>query len=236
MRRLLLAPLLLAAACSGDPSTVAPAPSTPAPVATTEAPSPTPEVTTPPPATSSPTPVPVKKAADGDVDGDGQPDAVKATAETLTVTLSGSGKVVTAPVHADSPAAPEVLGSTDVDGDGHAEVFLKTVQGASTAFATPYRYDGKALHELQLDGSPAVLGFGGSTQHGDGFRCTAGRIEVRKAEADASGSSYTVTTTVLRLTATQLVRVRTSSTKAAQGSKEVDAAYALDCGSVGEGG
>ena len=173
---------------------------------------------------------------DGDVDGDGEPDAVKATAELLSVTLSGTGATVTAPVHADSPAAPEVLGSTDVDRDGFAEVFVKTVQGASTGFATPYRWDGKALHELQLDGSPAVLGFGGSTQHGDGFRCAGGRIEVRKAEADGSGSTFTVTTTTYRLTAKELVKVSTSSTKAEQGSKEVDAAYALDCGSVGEGG
>lgn len=237
--RLLLVPVLLVTACSGDPSTIelppTATPTVPPAVIPTTAPTPTPSTaaTSAAPSTTA-TSVVRAKAVDGDVDGDGKPDAVKATAERLTVTLSGSGRQVTAPVHADSPAPPEVLGSTDVDLDGFAEVFVKTVEGASTGFATPYRFDGKVLHELQLDGSPAVLGFGGSTQHGDGFRCAGGRIEVRKAEAQ--GQSYKVDTTTYRLTTTALVQVSRSTTTAGEGSAEVAAAYALDCGSVGEGG
>lgn len=245
MRLLALTPLVLLAACSGSDTPVLSLSPTPSPVVTTEAPSPTAEPTTPAPTptavttTAAPTPsrTQVVPAADGDIDGDGKADVVKATATLVKVTLSGSGKVVTAPVHADSPAAPEVLGTDDVDRDGRAELFLKTVQGASTSFATPYRYDGKVLHEVQLGGSPAVLGFGGSTQHGDGFTCTPnGLIEVRSAVADGSGTTYTVTTTTYRLTVTDLVKVRSTSAKAAQGSSEVEASYALDCGSVGEGG
>jgi hypothetical protein len=243
MRLLALAPLVLLAACSGSDTPVLSQSPLPTPVVTTEAPSPTAEPTTPAPTptpvvtTPAPTSTRAVPAAPGDIDGDGQADTVKATATLVKVTLSGSGKVVTAPVHADSPAAPEVLGTDDVDLDGRAELFLKTVQGASTSFATPYRYDGKVLHEVQLAGSPAVLGFGGSTQHGDGFTCTPkGQIEVRSAVADGSGSTYTVTTTTYRLTVTDLVKVRSSSTKAAQGSPEVEASYALDCGAVGEGG
>lgn len=235
--------VLVLAGCSGHLTTADPSPSPSGTPLSTVLPPPSVNPTSPP-ASASPTPAAsttatptvaaVHPAADGDVDGDGKADAVRATAETLTVTLSGTGRTVTAPVHADSPAAPEVLGSTDVDRDGHAEVFLKTTQGASTAFATPYRFDGAVLHELQLDGRPALLGFGGSTQHGDGFRCTGGRIEVRKAEA--SGSRYTVALTVYRLTPTALARVRTSSTTAREGSAEVQASYTVDCGSVGEGG
>ena len=243
MRLLALAPLVLLAACSGSGPTLTAEDPTPTPVATTDAPSPTAQPTTPAPTptaivtTAAPTPTKAVPAAPGDIDGDGEADAVKATATLVRVTLSGSGKVVTAPVHAESPAAPEVLGTADVDLDGRAELFLKTVQGASTSFATPYRYDGKVLREIQLDSSPAVLGFGGSTQHGDGFTCTPkGLIEVRQAVANGGGSTYTVTTTTYRLTATDLVKVRSTSTRAAQGSAEVEAAYALDCGAVGEGG
>jgi hypothetical protein len=242
MRPALILPVLLVAACSGGSATPV---GDPTPIVTTEAPSPTTEPTTAAPTPVVTTPAPTAtatatkaaQAGPGDIDGDGKADAVKATATLVSVTLSGSGKVVTAPVHADSPAAPEVLGTDDVDRDGRAELFLKTVQGASTGFATPYRYDGKTLHELQLNGSPAVLGFGGSTQHGDGFTCTpSGLIEVHQAQADASGTSYTVTTTSYRLTATDLVKVQARTTKAAQGSSEMEAAYALDCGPVGEGG
>lgn len=240
MRPLLVVPVLFVAACSGGSS--APV-GDPTPVVTTEAPTagPTTAAPTADATTAAPTPTPtstkVAPAAPGDIDGDGKADVVKATASLVSVTLSRSGKVVTAPVHADSPAAPEVLGTDDVDHDGRSELFLKTVQGASTSFATPYRYDGKVLHELQLNGSPAVLGFGGSTQHGDGFTCTpAGRIEVHQAQADASGTTYTVTTTSYRMTVTDLVKVTSTSTKAAQGSAAVEASYALDCGSVGEGG
>ena len=243
MRRSLVAmPLvLLLAGCSGSDSTLPQAPAGSAtvdPTATAEptlSPTPAPEPTatpTPTPRATTASPVPAKRAADGDVDGDGEPDRVTATAELLTVTLSGTGKKVTAPVHADSPAAPEVAGSTDVDRDGHAELFLQTVQGASTSFLTPYRFDGTTLRELQLGGQPALLGYGGSTQHGDGFRCTPeGRIEVRKAEA--AGDRFTVELTVYRLTATELRKVSGSTTTAAEGSPEVQAAYAADCGSVG---
>ncbi len=226
---------LLLTACSGGDQKVASTESpSPSVAPTTAAPTPTAVVSTPSP-TASPTPAPKKAAIDGDVDGDGKPDAVKTTAERITVTLSTTGKQVTAPVHADSPAAPKVLGSKDVDRDGFAEVFVQTVQGASTSFATPYRFDGKVLRELQLDGQPALLGFGGSVQHGDGFRCTdQGLVEVRKAES-STGTSYTVSLAVYRMTATSLVLVRSSSGTAPQGSPEVEAAYTIDCGSVGEG-
>ncbi len=188
---------------------------------------------------STPVPsIPVTKAAvDGDVDGDGEVDAVRATADLLSVALSKSGRTVTAPVHADSPAAPQVMGSTDVDRDGYAEVFVQTVQGASTTFLTPYRFDGTRLHEMQLDGSPALLGIGGSHEHGDGFRCTPeGRLELRSATANQDGSTYAVKVTTYRLSATDLVQLSTSTVQAPEGDKRVTESYVVDCGSVGEGG
>ncbi|MCU1592814.1 MAG: hypothetical protein JWO12_206, partial [Frankiales bacterium] len=106
--------------------------------------------------------------------------------------------------------------------------------GASTSFATPYRYDGKALREVQLDGSPARLGFGGSVTHGDGFRCLAtGRLEVRQAES-ANGTSFSVHVTTYALRAATLVQVGSSAARGAQGSPAVEASYTADCGSVGD--
>jgi hypothetical protein len=237
MRPLLLAvPVaLVLTGCSGS-STPAPVPSptattaAPTAVPTTEAPSASPT----PSATPTPTPTARPAAADGDVDGDGKPDLISATDTVLTVVLSSTGKAVTAPIHAEAPRAAPVLGSTDVDRDGHAEVFVETAQGASTTFATPYRFDGTALRELQLAGAPARLGIGGSVTHGDGFRCTGGLLLVLSSDS-TDGKAYTVRTTTYRLGAQQLVAVRTTTAKANQGSPAVERSYNVDCGSVGDG-
>lgn len=237
MRPLLLTlPLcLLLTACSGSSKpagepTEAPTvvPTTVAPT-TTANPTPSATVTTAPPTRSKP-------AVDGDVDGDGKPDSIRTSATVVTVELSSTGKTVTAPIHAEAPRKAPVLGSKDLDRDGFAEVFLETAQGASTSFATPYRFDGTALRELQLDGGPVRLGIGGSITHGDGFRCTpAGQLEVRSAES-TDGVSFTVHVDLYRLTATQLVLVKSSTSKAKQGDPAVEDSYNVDCGSVGEGG
>jgi hypothetical protein len=168
------------------------------------------------------------------VDGDGRQDDVTATATRLTVVLSGGG-TVTAPVHADSPRAPQVLGSHDVDGDGHAEVFLLTASGASTQFASLYRYDGSTLSLVTLDGEDAQLGIGGTVTHGNGFRCAgSGLLEVRTATSD-DGTTYAISTTSYRLAGATLARVRTTRTTARQGDPAVQASYTVDCGGVSDG-
>ena len=190
------------------------------------------------PAPTAATAAPARKvpALDGDVDGDGKPDSIRTTATVLRVELSGTGTTVTAPIHAEAPRSAPVLGSKDVDHDGFAEVFLETAQGASTSFATPYRFDGKALRELQLDGGPVRLGIGGSVTHGDGFRCTPqGLLEVRSADS-TDGQAFTVHISLYRLAATQLVLVKSSTVHAKQGDPVVEDSYNVDCGSVGEGG
>ncbi len=236
-RAALVVPLLLAAACSGGSSTPTTTPTTDAPsvAPTTEAPTPT---ETPSP-TASPTPSPTAPAraipaADGDVDGDGKRDVIQPSATLLRVTLSSSGKVVTAPVHKDQPGPASLLGTADVDRDGRAEVFLQTAEGSSTQFATPYRFDGTKLQELQLDGGPARLGIGGSITHGDGFRCLPnGHLEVRQAES-SDGTTFTVNATEYRISGVQLVLVTTRSGKGAQGTPSVESAYTADCGTVAD--
>jgi hypothetical protein len=235
MRRAVLAVpvLLLAAACSGSNDKAEPTPSFSLPPV--ETPSPTPSPTASP--TPSPTPSPTATglripARDGDVDGDGTRDSVRATAERLTVELSGGG-TVTAPVHAESPRSAPVLGYADIDRDGRSEIFVETAEGASTQFVTPYRYDGKALRELQAEEGPARLGIGGSVTHGEGFRCGSGRLEVLSADSQ-DGASYTVHVSTYRLTATQLVLLSTRTQQAKQGDALVEASYRPDCGSVGD--
>ena len=229
---------LLLAACSGTAKTPDAAPSgDPLPTVIATTPVPTPASTTSTP-TASPTPTPGRKvpAVAGDVDGDGKPDAVRTTATVLTVELSGTATTVKAPIHADAPRSAPVLGSKDVDRDGFAEIFIETAQGASTSFATPYRFDGKALRELQLDGGPARLGIGGTVTHGDGFTCTpTGLLEVRSADS-SDGQSFTVHSSIYRLGPTELILVSTATSKAKQGDRAVEDSYNVNCGSVGEGG
>lgn len=236
MRRVTAVLLLLLAGCSSGSTPQAEPSPTPTPAATTEAPSPTASPTPTP--TASPTPSPTPRgltvpAADGDVDGDGTRDVVQATATLLKVTLSSTGKPVTAAVHSDSPNRPAVLGYADVDRDGRSEVFLETAEGASTSFATPYRYDGKALVELQLDGGPARLGMGGGITHGDGFVCLkTGLLEIRQATSD-DGETFTVQASSYRISGSQLVLVGAPRTsKGKQGDPAVEASYTADCGSV----
>jgi hypothetical protein len=234
-RTLLIAALLLATSCSGSAEKASQTrTSDPLPTATetTASPIPTPTATT-----ASPTPAGRKKPAlDGDVDGDGTADSIRTSASTLTVELSGSDKTVTAAVHTEDPGSPGLLGSRDVDRDGYAEVFLETAHGASTTFATPYRFDGTTLRELQLDGGPVRLGIGGTVTHGDGFRCLpSGRLEVRSVDSQ-DGEAFTVHVDTYRLGTSELVLLSSVTSQARQGDQAVEQSYVVSCGAVGDGG
>ena len=239
MRRtaLLVLPLLaLAASCSSDDEEPAPSPSaTPSASVSatpTETTAPTPTPTASPTASPTPTATAAPVARDRDVDGDGRPDTITTADGSVSVRLTGNGRTVTAPVNADAPGPAQVLGTGDIDRDGRVEVFVRTAQGASTSFATPYRYDGSALRVVLLDGEPAQLGIGGSVTHGDGFRCLpTGLLEVSKAETE-DGTSYTVQVSTYRLTGDELVVARRTTVQAEQGDVAVGRAYTVTCGSV----
>jgi hypothetical protein len=232
---------VLLAGCSGSSGSAAPSPSpssaapTLEPTAEATTPAPDPTGTATPTAGGSPTRTSTRPAADGDVDGDGRKDAVSTTATVITVTLSGSGRKLTAPIHADDPRPAQVRGSHDVDRDGRAEVFVQTAQGASAFFVTPYRYDGTKLVELQVDGEPARFGIGGAVTYGNGFVCLPdGHVDVKESES-TDGETYTITDRLYRVAGARLVLVRTATSKARQGSAPMMASYSADCGSVGEG-
>lgn len=250
-RSTLLVPLLLLPACGGDGVTVERTSAVeqevplPASTPTQVPPTPTPTAVVTPKAAPTPSPspavvvattaaAPLKTAAQGDVDGDGTPDEIAVDAG-LAVTLSGSGKRVTSAFETDT--APQRAGSEDVDRDGRAEVFLRTGQGSSTTFLTPFRYDGRTFAPLTLAGKQVKLGIGGTATHGDGFSCAEpGTLVVRSASSD-DGTTFTVTTTTYRVDGHRLVQSR-RTTAQAQGRDDprVAEAYLVDCRSVGEGG
>ena len=172
----------------------------------------------------------------GDVDADGEVDAIAVSATAVTVTLSG-GRRVTAPVVGSDLPQPVVSGLFDVDGDGGAEVFVETARGASTAFVQLFHYDGRSLYEVTYDGGHQRFGIGGTVTHGEGFSCPGdGRLVVRRAET-FNGTAYTVRTRTYRLVGPVLELVdETSVTAPSMEDPRVGAAYQVDCGSVGEGG
>ncbi len=249
-RTALLVPLLLLTACGQDvrvertsqadpepasPSAAAPSRAVPVPSRVpTVAPAPTPSPTPTRAAVPSPPPGPVEPAAQGDVDGDGTVDEVR-VGEQLAVVLSGTGKTVRSAF--DTDTTPAASGSEDVDRDGRAEVFLRTGQGSSTTFLTPFRWDGRTLAPLTLDGEQAELGIGGSATHGEGFSCTEqGTLVVRSASSD-DGTSFTVTTTTYRIGGHRLVQSkRTTAQAEGMDDPRVGEAYLVDCRSVGEAG
>lgn len=187
-------------------------------------------------APAEPTP-PSGPAAQGDVDGDGEPDEITYEGSEAVVTLSGGG-VLRASVEADiAPEEPVTAGVEDLDRDGRAEVFVKVGQGASTGFLLVLRYDGSRLAAVQRDGSPLLLGYGGSATHGEGFSCTdAGTLLVRTASSD-DGTAYALETVTYRVRGAAVVETsRRSGTGTGMDDPAVAAAYVVDCRSVGEGG
>lgn len=252
MRRcLLVLPLLVLPACSDDEppvSRAAPAASTtssasaeaspdpvPSATATPAVPPPKPSVASSAPLSAPPSAPPSRAvpAFPGDVDGDGEPDVVTLD-EALAVGLSGAGRTVTAPVLADAP--PRAAGAEDVDRDGRAEVFVRTAQGSSTTFLTPYRYDGSTFAPLVLDGQHVRLGIGGSVTHGEGFSCTdAGTLVVRAAQRQDDGT-WELSSSTYEVEGHALVQVdRSDEAGVAESDPRVGGSYLVDCRSVGEG-
>ena len=228
---------------STEPSS-SPGPTTrPAPDVTSAPGPPSPAAPSSAPRSSSPasspqaTPPSLRTAAQGDVDGDGEPDEITYEGQEAVVALSGGG-VLRASTEADiAPDPPVTAGVEDLDRDGRAEVFVKVGQGASTGFLLVLRYDGTRLAALRTDGGPLLLAFGGAATHGDGFSCTeAGTLLVRSASSE-DGEAYALQTVTYRVSGHALSETgRTTGTGASTADPEVAAAYVVDCRSVGEGG
>jgi hypothetical protein len=158
--------------------------------------------TTAPPTSAPPTTVPTTEAPDRprlatDVDGDGAADAVflATDGETgklqLRVELSSVGARQVA-VETSTVDLATVMGAVDVDGDGRAELFLRTTAGASTALGSVFRLAGDSLVRVAFEGVGAEFAVHGAVRHLDGLRCADGGIELSSAVSE-DGTSYDVT-------------------------------------------
>lgn len=241
MRRtaLLALPLVLLAACSAEQEQRSATSAAPEPSASASAASatPTPRAATAAATTAPPAAPRSERAADGDVDGDGEVDDVAVQGTRVTVTLSRSGQRVSGSADSDiEPNAPvTVAGVVDADRDGRADLFVRVAQGASTTTLRVLRYDGRVLRPVDTADRPLLLTIGGTVTHGDGFSCTdEGRLVVRAAVSD-EGTTFRVTTTTYALRGFVAEEVSRTTATAPQGSDEVRRAYEVDCGSVGEG-
>jgi hypothetical protein len=247
---LALLALLAVAACAGS--------SSPAAQQTRVSPERTPSPTAAPTATRMPSPTPTptavavpahRPARDDDIDGDGHPDSVHVAATdngdgtwTLVARLSALGRR-SVDVPADTPTPPHVAGIVDADGDGYAEIWVQTGAGASTSFLTPVRLVGDRLRVVELNGSPAQLGEGGSVTHGDGFACTdadhgePGReLVVYSGDLSPSGTDWDGSVTTYRWAGARLVTLSTHDESFPAGDPGSDPRvakyYAVTCGSL----
>lgn len=120
----------------------------------------------------------VGPADDGDVDGDGRLDQVALIEPgILRIVYSGGGSQ-DVPFSADLYPSPTLLGVVDADWDGHAEVFVRAFSGASTEFASLFRYTEGQLRLVTINGSQAGLGYGGSVTHHDFWTCRPPRTPI----------------------------------------------------------
>lgn len=121
------------------------------------------------------------RAGTGDLDGDGASDTVTleeagARRRDLVATLA-TGEVVTATLpRVDRFTNPQVVGATDVDGDGDDEVFVNVVDfvyhGGTTSVLGLFALHGEALERVtDPAGDPLDLPVGGVSNFGEGVEC-----------------------------------------------------------------
>ncbi len=114
---------------------------------------------------------PARPARDGDVDGDGRPDQVTLSAGgALAVHYSGGGSDVVN-LGQGTAGDQKLLGAVDADNDGHAEVFVRMIMGASAQIDTVLRYVEGHLRQVTTDGKPASLGYGASVRNQFTWAC-----------------------------------------------------------------
>jgi len=157
---------------------------------------PTPGGTPPAAAPTRPgTPVPaLRTPAVGDVDGDGRSDHLTLPSPGLVRVGYAGGRSDTVRFEAASEPGARLLGTQDADGDGRAEVFVRSTTGAATQFATVFRYVGGHLRVVTLDGAQTRLAYGGSVTHQDSWAAaTLGAPIVTWSGTSIDGRNYSGT-------------------------------------------
>jgi len=152
-----------------------------------------------------------RRAIDGDVDGDGRPDKLTVTGGKLAVRYSAGG-TDSAAFEAGDATSVRVLGASDADSDGHAEVFVQVDQAASQQVSTVFRYAGGHLRLVTLDGQQARMAYGGSTGFVASWACrpaSAPGAALATAAGPSTGPNvYRLTVTYYRFDGSRLVLQR----------------------------
>jgi hypothetical protein len=140
----------------------------------------------------------------GDVDGDGQKDAITVYAEGsdaapgpwhVLVTLAGGrgrlDALVTDAVQGDPSQRIGVLGASPILGGPAEQLFIAVGSGSSATIVGIFAPAACSLARLSLAGStaPAELAVGGTVTHLDGLRCRGGQLE-RLSALSADGVTY----------------------------------------------
>lgn len=128
-----------------------------------------------------------KPAAEGDVDGDGTPDQISVDGSTVVVQASTAGAMSVA-VPSELPV--EVVGRTDVDGDGYADVWVKTDQVGLMSVVTLLHSTGKTLTI-----APLALPYGGGVEAYHLLSCDQQGAIYGWSGTSADATTWTGTTT-----------------------------------------
>ena len=155
-----------------------------------------------------------------DVDGDGRPDKIGLVA---TPPLSGeisagkpsklvirvafaSGRVSEYDDTAEWDAS--LLGASDVNSDGKAEIFYFNNTGANLHSGHILRWDGSRLVAVQsADGKPFETFTSGYAMGGDGFRCTDNAFVTMTISYGTPPDGWTASRTTYQWNGNQLVKV-----------------------------
>ncbi len=177
------------------------------------------------------------EAAEGDVDGDGEPDELRsyrigATDDWRLHVALGAGGGAQAPIVAFGDGVG-VLGGADVDGDGGDEVWVRTGAGASATIIGLVRYDACELAQVTFGaGTPADLPVGGSVGTSAGLECAAGPDADLTAYRTTlvGGEAYEVSATEHALEGTVLVERGTTERTVRAGDVELFRYSSFSCG------
>ncbi|HEY9557405.1 MAG TPA: VCBS repeat-containing protein [Acidimicrobiales bacterium] len=174
-----------------------------------------------------------------DVDGDGRDDQLVSyrtggDAWRLEVELArGGGAALDL---ASFGGAVGVMGGSDLDGDGAAEIWARTGAGASTTIVSPFSVEGCDLAQVTFStGEPAELPVGGSVGTASGVECTDdGQLLAFTASytGDGTTETYQVTTVAYRLEDGVLAEQERSATEVLANDPEFLRYTSFDCGPV----
>jgi hypothetical protein len=185
----------------------------------------------------------------GDADGDGVPETFFVYALTATddlphkwfIGLRGRQGTEVEVLHAGNAFYyPRVIGAADVDLDGRDELFVKAfdLAGHGTNWQQLELFvvrDGRLL-VVTYEGEPFPLRVGGISRMGEGIRCTKGRVELLRTEAQNVHNTrwdYSVRTYEIEGTTVRPIDRRTGKLELSDyNDPALDPYYRLECGEL----